>query len=244
MSNFVPKEHLRLALLFLFNQKKKTVESNRLLVETYGEHAPSIRTCETWFRQFKSSDFIVKDNERSGRPQNLKNEQLQEFLDDDPTQTQEQLAKALNVSQETISRRLRTMEKKNINKQWLSPGEASSSTPRPNRSSKMNLLSVRGDQSGIVYYEHLKFGETVNAQRYGQQMINLNHALIEKRPKWDRSNGQGILLHDNAPSHTAKPVKDTLKSLRWDIFPHLLYCSNLAPSDYPLFASMKPALVE
>lgn len=61
MSSFVPeKEHLRHALLFLFNQKKKAAESQRLLVETYGEHAPSIRTCETWFRQFKSGDFNVK----------------------------------------------------------------------------------------------------------------------------------------------------------------------------------------
>jgi hypothetical protein len=33
MSKFVPeKEHLRHTLLFLFNQKKKAVESHRLLV--------------------------------------------------------------------------------------------------------------------------------------------------------------------------------------------------------------------
>ena len=36
-----------------------------------GEHAPSIRTCETWFRQFESSDFNVKGSARSGRPQKL-----------------------------------------------------------------------------------------------------------------------------------------------------------------------------
>lgn len=112
MSSFVPeKEHLRHALLFLFNQKKKAAESQRLLVETYGEHAPSIRTCETWFRQFKSGDFNVKDSERSGRSQKFEDEQLQELLDDDPTQTQRQLAEALQVSQETISRRLRVMGK-------------------------------------------------------------------------------------------------------------------------------------
>ncbi|KAL6253713.1 hypothetical protein P5V15_015528 [Pogonomyrmex californicus] len=118
MSSFVPeKEHLRHALLF--NQKKKAVESHRLLVETYGEHAPSIRTCETWFRQFKSGDFNVKDSERSGRPQKCEDEQLQELLDDDPTQTQRQLAEALHVSQETISRRLRAMGKINKLGKWV-----------------------------------------------------------------------------------------------------------------------------
>ena len=53
----------------------------------------------------------MKDSERSGRPQKCKDKQLQELLDDDPTQTQQQLAKALNVSQETISRRLRAVGK-------------------------------------------------------------------------------------------------------------------------------------
>lgn len=93
MSSFVPgKEHLRHAMLFLFNQNKKAVECHRLLEETYGEHAPSIRTCETWFRHFKQGDFDVKDSARSGRPQKCEDKELQALLDDDPTQTQQQLA--------------------------------------------------------------------------------------------------------------------------------------------------------
>src|SRR5436190_23031111 len=73
MSSFVPnKEHLRHSLLFLFHQKKKAAEAHRLLVETYGEHAPVIRTCETWFRQFKSGDFDLKDNEHPGAAKGLK----------------------------------------------------------------------------------------------------------------------------------------------------------------------------
>ena len=56
-------------------------------------------------------------------------------------------------------------------------------------------------------------------KRYRQQMINLNQALIEKRPEWAKRHGKVILLHDNAPSHTSKLAKDTLKSLGWDILP-------------------------
>ncbi|GFT13056.1 mariner Mos1 transposase [Trichonephila clavipes] len=41
------------------------------------------------------------------------------LLDDDPTQTQQQLAKALNVSQETISRRLRATGKINKLGKWV-----------------------------------------------------------------------------------------------------------------------------
>jgi len=46
-----------------------------------------------------------------------------------------------------------------------------------------------------------------------------------------------ILLHDNAPSHTAKLVKETIEAFGWEIFSHAAYSPDLAPSDYHLFAS-------
>ena len=55
----------------------------------------------------------------SGRPQKWEDEELQVLLDDDPTETQQQLAEALNVSQETISRCLRAMGKINRICKWV-----------------------------------------------------------------------------------------------------------------------------
>ncbi|EFN60719.1 hypothetical protein EAG_09358, partial [Camponotus floridanus] len=37
------KHHLREVLLFLFNSKKSAAESHRVLLETYGEHTPSLK---------------------------------------------------------------------------------------------------------------------------------------------------------------------------------------------------------
>ena len=51
-----------------------------------------------------------------------------------------------------------------------------------------------------------------------------------------------ILLRDNAPSHTAKPVKETIEAFSWGILSHAAYSPDLAPSDYYLFASMGHAL--
>ncbi|GFU25221.1 mariner Mos1 transposase [Trichonephila clavipes] len=65
-----------------------------------------------------------------------------------------------------------------------------------------------------------------------------------KKIAYSKKNGKVILLHDNAPSYTAKLVKDILKSLRWDILSHPPYSLDLAPSDYHLFASMGHALAE
>jgi Transposase. len=61
----------------------------------------------------------VNDSTRSGRPQKCEDKKLQTELDDDPTQTQEQLTEALNVSQETISRCLRAMGKINRICKWV-----------------------------------------------------------------------------------------------------------------------------
>ena len=98
-------------MLFLFHQKQKSVETHRLLVETYGEHAPAIRTCETWFRQFKSGDFDLTDNEHPGAAKKFEDEELQTLLDEDPTQSQQQLTQTLNVTRAAIYQRLKAMGK-------------------------------------------------------------------------------------------------------------------------------------
>ena len=70
------------------------------------------------------------------------------------------------------------------------------------------------------------------------QMIDLNQALREKRPEYQKRQHKVILLHDNAPSHIAKPVKETIEAFSWKILPHAAYSPDLSPSDYYVFASM------
>ena len=51
----------------------------------------------------------------------------------------------------------------------------------------------------MVYHEPLKASVTINTDRCRQQMMNLNHAFIEKRPEMARRHGKVIWLYDNAP---------------------------------------------
>lgn len=54
MSSFSPsKRNLREALLFCFNLKKNTTEAHQMLHTAYGDAAPSISTCEFWYRRSK-----------------------------------------------------------------------------------------------------------------------------------------------------------------------------------------------
>ncbi|UYV75347.1 hypothetical protein LAZ67_12003591 [Cordylochernes scorpioides] len=80
-------------------------EEKKLLrvIVVYNDHALVDRTCQKWFARFKSSNFDLEDDERPGAL--LKFEEAR--LNDDPTQTQKELAKALGVTQPAILLRLK-----------------------------------------------------------------------------------------------------------------------------------------
>lgn len=127
-------------------------------------------------------------------------------------------------------------------KSWVHPGEPSTSTAKRNIYGRKVMLCIWWDQKGVVYYELLNSNETITAERYEQQLNNLNHALNEKRPIQTTKQRKVILLHDNARPHVAKHVKNALEALKWEILPHAPYSPDCAPSDYYLFRSMQSAL--
>ena len=75
-------------LLFLFNIKKTSSESCRMLVKAYGHNAPSGSTCRQWFKRFKNHDFDLKDKERKGAAKRFKDEDSEAILDEDPCQSE------------------------------------------------------------------------------------------------------------------------------------------------------------
>ena len=106
MSNFVPdKVFLREVLLHHFNMKKSAAESNRILVEVYGDHALAERT----FARLKSGNFDLEDEERPGQPKKFEDEELEALLDQDSCQTQEEFAKTLGVTHQAIFRRFKAL---------------------------------------------------------------------------------------------------------------------------------------
>lgn len=125
---------------------------------------------------------------------------------------------------------------------YVDPGQPAQSTPRPNRFGKKTMLCVFWDQRGVIWYELLKPGETVNSQRYQQQLVNLNRALRQKRPEYETRHDKLIFLDDNAPAHRTKQTRELVESYRWQPLPHPAYSPDLAPSDFHLFASMGHAL--
>ncbi|GFW69344.1 mariner Mos1 transposase [Trichonephila clavipes] len=106
------------------------------------------------------------------------------------------------------------------------------------------MLCIFWDQKGPIYYELQKPGETVNTDRYKQQLLKLNDAILEKREQYKKRQHKVIFFDDNAPSHRAKPTKDIIKALGCEPLAHAAYSPDLAPSDYHLFASLGHALAD
>ena len=75
------------------------------------------------------------------------------------------------------------------------------------------MLCIWWDQNGIVYYELLQPGTTINDQLYKEQLTQLSLELQHKRPEYAKRNEKVILQHDNARLHVAKLVKETLETL-------------------------------
>ncbi|KAG5318699.1 MOS1T transposase, partial [Pseudoatta argentina] len=108
MSIFVPnKVYLRGILLHYFIQLKSAAEAHRILVQTYGDNALSDTTCRDWFRRFKNNDFELEDKERSGAPKKFQDKELEQLLDEDPSQTLSELGKILQVDESTVLKRLK-----------------------------------------------------------------------------------------------------------------------------------------
>ncbi|KAG5322452.1 MOS1T transposase, partial [Pseudoatta argentina] len=238
MSIFVPnKVYLRGILLHYFIQKKSAAEAHRILVQTYGDTALSDTTCRDWIQRFKNNDFELEDKERSGAPKKFQDKELEQLLDEDPSQTLSELEKILQVVESTVSKRLKGLGMIQKQGHWV-PYELK---PRTTASTaeKKRFFASHPSSLYLVGSAGCNLLSTITGDRYRLQLMRLSRALKEKRPLYEQRHDKVILLHDNARPHVAKPVKTYLETLKWEVLPHPPYSPDIAPSDFHLFKQIK-----
>ena len=108
--------HIRHCLLYEFHQG--AAEAQRTICATYGESVDE-STCRIRFRKFRNRDFDLSDKPRSGKPQKVSDAELQELLDQDSSQTKQQLAEKLGITQQAICQKLRELEKIQKHGRWV-----------------------------------------------------------------------------------------------------------------------------
>jgi hypothetical protein len=108
---------------------------------------------------------------------------------------------------------------------------AATKKSRQVRSHVKVMLTVFFDSEGVVHYEFLPQGQTVNKEHYLEVMQRLREAVRKRRPDVWREN-QWMLQHDNAPSHSSFLVCDFLAKHTTTVLPQPPYSPDLAPADF------------
>lgn len=86
---------------------------------------------------------------------------------------------------------------------WKQTNECAGPMAKDNLHPEKVMLSVWWDCKGIIYFELLSIGQTINSDKYCQQLDNLKTEIQEKCPIL--ANRKGIVFHhDNAKPHTSK----------------------------------------
>ena len=94
---------------------------------------------------------------------------------------------------------------------------------------------------GIVHYEFVPGGETVNKEFYLHVLKRLREAVGRKKPE-ACTNNTWTLNHENAPAHASLLICEFLTKHETTVVPQPPNFPDLAPADLFLFPKLKSSL--
>ena len=104
-------------------------------------------------------------------------------------------------------------------KQWINRDAQAQPTPTRDLFPRKVTLSVWWDKRGIIYWELLPKGKTIDGKTYSRQLEGVRCAVRRVRPDIKKMR----LLHDNARPHVCNLVQETVKKFRWTVIQHPPY---------------------
>lgn len=125
--------------------------------------------------------------------------------------------------------------------EWRTKNEPKPKKPRQSRSKIKVMLTVFFDYRGVVHWEFLPNGQTVNKEYYLAVMRRLRENVRRKRPDLWKDNSW-ILHHDNAQCHTSHLVRNFLAKNSTTVLPQAPYSPDMSPPDFFLFSKLKRPL--
>jgi len=174
--------------------------------------------------------------------------------------TEDQKINRVNISQEMLDRisvhenLLKTIipvdeawvygydvEIKAQSSQWAAQRSPRRKKAGMSRSNMTEILVVFFDWQGVIHYEFVPRGETVNKEFYVAVLKRLREAVHRKRPQ-EWTNQSWVLHHDNAPAHSSFLVRNFLAENETTVVPQPPYSPDLSPADFFLFPKLKSTL--
>ena len=87
MEMMLDKKQIQAVFLFEFRMGRKAVETTRNVNNTFGPGTANKCTVQWWFKKFYKGDESFEDEEHSGRPLEVDNDQLRVIIKADPLTT-------------------------------------------------------------------------------------------------------------------------------------------------------------
>ena len=102
-------DHFRHILIFNFRKGKNAAQAAKKLRDAYGEEASKDREYSNWFDKFRSGDFSLKDEQRSGRPNAVDDDQIKAIIESDRHVTVREIEEMLKIPKSTIDRHIQRL---------------------------------------------------------------------------------------------------------------------------------------
>ena len=96
------EEYSRHCILFAFQFLKNAAAATEMIFSALGEGAVTHKMCKKWFQKFCNGEFNPSERERPSQPKKFGDEKLDKLLENYPTQTEKELAHALEFTQQAI----------------------------------------------------------------------------------------------------------------------------------------------
>ena len=132
-------------------------------------------------------------------------------------------------------------KRKAQNKAWIKKSANAPRIVRKSRSTKKVLYTIFFNTKGVIFQKPREKGGTITGVYYNEKVLaDIVSYYKRARPT---TGLKGIkLLHDNAPAHKSKVVKEYLEEENFETLPHPPYSLDLAPCDFFLFPHLKRQL--
>lgn len=114
----VEEDHIRHVMLFQYNCGHNARTSTANINEIYPDSL-DVRKCQRWFNNFRRGNFDLQNAPKSGRPVQFDEDELRAVVEEDPTQTIEEISQRTNTSWASVQRHLKSIGKFQHSGKWV-----------------------------------------------------------------------------------------------------------------------------
>uniref|UniRef100_A0A7I4Y6T8 HTH_48 domain-containing protein n=1 Tax=Haemonchus contortus TaxID=6289 RepID=A0A7I4Y6T8_HAECO len=190
------KRQIRTIYLFQFKLGRSATETARDVKDALGSGTTNQRKAQWCFKNFRTGNESLEDDEGSGRSSAIDNEQLRTLVEENLRTTLKNIGSRLNVSSRTVIThmqeigkseklgRIVTCDEKWIlydnrrrSDQYLNKGQAPRRYPKPKQHGNDVMMLFGGLIAGLIHHSFMDTGETVTTEKLCQEIDEMHRKL-------------------------------------------------------------------